>query len=259
MQMQQTAQFKVCKVFFTIIAVTLIYEADIKSHKYQVIVMSPKLIINDQRFDNLWRTRDFMAHLFNIMVDERHCISQWGKDFHPEYSQLGRLHWLLPLHVPFHVVSVTLPSHILKDVLVPLNMHHDNTSVIRLLNDRCNIQVTVIEMLHSANSFHNINHILHLLQAIHPPKFMIFCNSRQDSQRMAKCLHSQLHPELQHKIVWFHSGMMQEFRTNMMEKLHRCELWGMCCMDAVGMVSSLHLAGFQSNIHANVIHQGLDI
>jgi superfamily II DNA/RNA helicase len=72
---------------------------------------------------------------------------------------------------------------------------------------------------------------------------MIFCNSRQDSQRMAEYLHSQLRPELQHKIVWFHSGMTQEFRTDMMEKLRRGELWGMCCTDAVGMVSSLCLAG----------------
>lgn len=257
--MQQTAQFKVCKVFFTIIAVTLIYEADIKSRKYRVIVMSPELIINDWRFDNIWRTRDFTAHLFNITVDEGHCISQWGKDFHPEYSQLGRLRWLLPSHVPFHVVSATLPSHILKDVLASLNMRHDNTSVIRLSNDRRNIQVAVIEMLHSVNSFHDINRILHLLQAIHPPKFMIFCNSRQDLQRMAEYLHSQLHPELQHQIVWFHYGITQEFRTDMMEKLHGGELWGMCCMDAAGMVSSLRLAGLRSNIHANVIHQGLDI
>lgn len=88
---------------------------------------------------------------------------------------------------------------------------------------------------------------------------MIFCNSRQDSQRMAEYLHSQLHPELQHQIVWFHYGITQEFRTDMMEKLHGGELWGMCCMDAAGMVSSLRLAGLRSNIHANVIHQGLDI
>ncbi|KAG1728758.1 P-loop containing nucleoside triphosphate hydrolase protein [Suillus paluster] len=154
----------------------------------QLIVASPELIINDRCFNNLWR------------------------NFRPEYSQLGRLRWLLPSHVPFHIVSATLPSHILKDV-----------------------SVAVIEMLHSANSFHNINHILRLLQGIHPLKFMIFCNSRQDSQRMAEYLHSQLHPELQHKIIWFHSRMMQEFRTDMMEKLHGGKLWGMCCTDAVGM------------------------
>ncbi|KAG0691991.1 P-loop containing nucleoside triphosphate hydrolase protein, partial [Suillus ampliporus] len=189
----------------------------IKSRKYQVIIVSPELIINDRCFDDLWRARDFTAHLFNITIDEGHCISQWGKDFHPEYGPLGRLRWLLPSHVPFHVVSATLPAHILKDISASLNMRHENTSVIRLSNDRWNIQIAVVKMLHSANSFHDINHMLHLPQGIHPPKFMIFCNSRQDLQRMAEYLHNQLRPELQHKI------------------LRGGELWGMCCMDAAGM------------------------
>ncbi|KAG2130313.1 P-loop containing nucleoside triphosphate hydrolase protein [Suillus bovinus] len=108
----------------------------IKSHKYQVIIVSPELIINDWCFNDLWRARDFTAHLFNITIDEGHCISQWGKDFRPEYSQLSKLRWLLPPHVLFHVVSATLPAHILKDVSASLNMQHENTSMIRLSNDR---------------------------------------------------------------------------------------------------------------------------
>lgn len=219
--------------------------------------MSPELIINDWCFDDLWRVRDFTAHLFNITIDEGHCISQWGKDFHPEYSQLGKLRWLLPPHVPLHVVSATLPAHILKDVSASLNMQHENTSMIRLLNDQQNVQVAVVKILHSPNSFHNINRILYLSQGIHPPKFMIFCNSRQDSQRMAEYLHGQLHPELHNKIVWFHSGMTQEFRMDMTEKLCGGELWGMCCTDAAGMVSSLHRTG--PIICANMKQQGLDI
>ncbi|KAG1846616.1 hypothetical protein DFJ58DRAFT_663697 [Suillus subalutaceus] len=107
--------------------------------------------------------RDFTVHLFNVTVNEGHCISQWGKTFAPNmYSQLGRLHWLLPSHVPFHIISATLPAHILKDVMVSLNMWDKNTCMIQLLNDRQNIQVAVVEMLHSANSFHDINRILHL-------------------------------------------------------------------------------------------------
>ncbi|KIK32775.1 hypothetical protein CY34DRAFT_27154 [Suillus luteus UH-Slu-Lm8-n1] len=166
-------------------------DQNIKELQQLVIIVSPELVINDRCFDDLWRVRDFTAHLFNITIDEGHCISQWGKDFRPEYSQLGKLCWLLLLHVPFHVVSATLPAHILKDISASLN--------------------------------------------IHPPKFMIFCNSRQDSQRMAEYLHGQLRPELHHKIVWFHSRMTQEFRMDMTEKLCGGELWGMCCTDTAGM------------------------
>ncbi|KAG1718682.1 hypothetical protein EDB19DRAFT_1649807, partial [Suillus lakei] len=35
----------------------------------------------------------FTDNLFNITFDEGHCISEWGKDFRPLYSELGNLRW----------------------------------------------------------------------------------------------------------------------------------------------------------------------
>ncbi|KAG1836770.1 hypothetical protein DFJ58DRAFT_669387 [Suillus subalutaceus] len=113
--------------------------------------------------------------------------------------------------------------------------------MIQLSNDRWNIQVAVVEMLHSANSFHDIKPYPSLTARNTSPEVHDILYSRQDTQRMTEYLHSQLQPELQHKIVWFHSGMMQEFRTDMMAKVCAAVNYGYvlyrCCRNGQFVLS----------------------
>ncbi|KIJ09268.1 hypothetical protein PAXINDRAFT_164396 [Paxillus involutus ATCC 200175] len=216
---------------------------EIEERQYRVVIISPELITQDRRVKTiLWQSKKFVSHIFNITIDEGHCVSEWGKEFRPEYSQLGRLRWILPPQIPFHIVSATMPSRILKDVISTLNMRRENISKVRLSNDCPNIHLVVVELLHSAKSMYDINRVLRIhpspLQAgsgLQHVKFMIFCNSCRDTQRMALFLREQLPPHLRDKIIWFHSGMTQEFRSEMIEKLRKGEIWGICCTDAAGM------------------------
>ncbi|KIJ10206.1 hypothetical protein PAXINDRAFT_16777 [Paxillus involutus ATCC 200175] len=144
--------------------------------------MSPELVTHNKHVNALWNSKKFVSQIFNITVDEGHCMSEWGKEFRPEYSQLGRLHWILPPHIPFHIVSATMPPRILRGVISTLNMRRENIS-----------------------------------------------------KHITTFLREQLPPELRDKIVWFHSGMTQEFRSEMIEKLRCGEIWGICCTDAAGM------------------------
>ncbi|KIJ09295.1 hypothetical protein PAXINDRAFT_17613 [Paxillus involutus ATCC 200175] len=221
--------------------------ADIEEHKYRVIIMSPELITHNKHVSALWNSKRFIARIFNITIDEGHCISEWGKEFRPEYSQLGRLRWILPPHIPFHIASATMPPRILKDVTTTLNMQRETVSRIQLSNDHPNIQLLVVEMLDSTKSVHDLHRILRLPSSVSPlgdgtqqVKFMLFCNSRRDAQHVASFLREQLPPDLRDNIVWFHSGMTQEFRAEMVEKLRRGEIWGICCTDAAGMGLDIH-------------------
>ncbi|EGO04470.1 hypothetical protein SERLA73DRAFT_38221, partial [Serpula lacrymans var. lacrymans S7.3] len=85
-----------------------------------------------------------------VTLDEAHCISEWDS-FQPKYSEIGHLHWILPLHVPFHCASATMPPHILQDVKHKLRIEFNAVLIHRTIN-RPNIFYQVNEMIYPVST-----------------------------------------------------------------------------------------------------------
>ncbi|KAJ7926560.1 hypothetical protein B0H13DRAFT_2313463 [Mycena leptocephala] len=74
------------------------------------------MCLKHDKFRLLFSTPAFAKRIAAFVVDEAHCISQWGDNFRTEYAELGTLRAFVPLRVPFMIASATLPPLVLAEV-----------------------------------------------------------------------------------------------------------------------------------------------
>lgn len=105
-------------------------------HTYKFIFMSPEMLQQERIMARLKKIR---ISLF--VVDEAHCISQWGMDFRPDYLKLGDLRAELsdPLTM---ALTATAVDTVRNEILQNLNLKHNIKKVIYSVN-RPSIQLRV--------------------------------------------------------------------------------------------------------------------
>ena len=98
-------------------------------------------------------------------------------------------------------------------------------------------------MEHPLNSYFDLAFLVPLGLALLPQsdllplrQFLVYFNSRAETINGARFLRQHLGPTLCHNIVWFHSGMSDEFRREVISEYEQGLIWGICCTDACGMV-----------------------
>ncbi|WP_349826994.1 RecQ family ATP-dependent DNA helicase [Brevibacterium litoralis] len=99
---------------------------DLRDGNVDVLLISPERLNNPQFRDRV--LGPLMQQLGMIVVDEAHCISDWGHDFRPDYRRIGALLATLPGDMPVLATTATANSRVVEDVAEQLG--HD-TLVIR--------------------------------------------------------------------------------------------------------------------------------
>ena len=104
----------------------------------KLIYTSPeRLLANDKQFLNFLSSLPISL----IAIDEAHCVSSWGHDFRPEYSQLSVLKEIFP-STPIIALTATADELTRKDILEKLNLNHPKTFISSF--DRPNIHYSVV-------------------------------------------------------------------------------------------------------------------
>lgn len=74
--------------------------------------------------------------VISVIVDDAHCISQWGGDFRTDYALLDGIRALVPTGTPVLIASATLNPATLKDVYAKLFISSGSCFQLNLGNDR---------------------------------------------------------------------------------------------------------------------------
>ncbi|MFZ7234763.1 DNA helicase RecQ [Avibacterium avium] len=114
-----------------------------------------------------------------IAIDEAHCISQWGHDFRPEYTQLGGLKRCFP-NAPIMALTATADSATRQDILHHLQL--DNPHIYIGSFDRPNIRYTLVE------KFKPMEQLSQFVLGQKGKSGIVYCNSRNKVERIAESL-----------------------------------------------------------------------
>jgi ATP-dependent DNA helicase RecQ len=118
--------------------------AEIRAGAVDVLLVSPERLNNPGFRDNVLPRLVKTAGL--IVIDEAHCISDWGHDFRPDYRRIKTLLANLPVDIPVLATTATANARVTQDVAEQLSSGGTNVLVLRGPLDRESLRLAVVQL-----------------------------------------------------------------------------------------------------------------
>ena len=184
----------------------------------KLLYISPERLITELG----WMKTMLKVSLFAI--DEAHCISQWGHDFRPEYSQLGNLHELFP-DVPIMALTATADKITRSDIIEQLRLQNAETFISSF--DRPNLS---LDVRRGYSAKEKLRTITNLIQRHRDDSGIIYCLAKKTTETVAEKLRKE-----GFSVGVYHAGLPTDERNRIQEDFINDRIQVVCATVAFGM------------------------
>ena len=189
----------------------------------QILYVTPEMLSKNQRMISAFQQLHSGGNLARIVIDEAHCVSQWGHDFRPDYKALGDVVRQFP-GVPVIALTATATQLVRTDVVANLGIQG-----CRQFSQSFNRPNLSYEVLPKSKGI--INSIADLIKERYTGKSgIIYCLSRKSCEQVAQKL-----SETGIRAYHYHAGMESPERSDVQRKWQKNEYHVIVATIAFGM------------------------
>ncbi|ETV97502.1 hypothetical protein, variant [Aphanomyces invadans] len=193
----------------------------------KLLYVTPEKLASSSSLISLLEDLNRRGMLARFVVDEAHCVTQWGHDFRPDYNKLGRLKELFP-QVPVMALTATAPQKVIDSVKKILKI--PRATVFTMSFNRTNLSFDVIDkeneepkalaQLHSYIASKYANNVVGI----------VYCMTKQQSEDVANYLFDR-----GIQADFYHAGQSSTDREMVQEAWQDGQVKVVCATIAYGM------------------------
>lgn len=191
--------------------------------KLDLIYISPEMISSSKQCQKVIQTLYQRGELARVVIDEAHCVSNWGHDFRPDYKKLNIFKQNYP-DVPVIALTATANEFVQNDIIKNLGLI--NPATFRQSFNRDNLYYQIIPKDKTS-----VPLMSKFIKELFPNQTgIIYCHSKSSCEKLATLLQKE-----NIRCQFYHAGMDQNDRINVQRQWQNNQIQVIIATIAFGM------------------------